>query len=112
MNQIDRIGVPIQARVTLHVTRGSRALPFLGLFLFLVVLGQAAIVVQARPQDLISGMHGMADILRRSFPVSYTHLVTDQLPRSGIATLASYVTVACIAVGLVSAWLGLCVITG
>ena len=39
-------------------------------------------------------------------------LVTDQLPRSGIATLASYVTVACIAVGLVSAWLGLCVITG
>ena len=48
--------------------RASRALPFLGVLLFLVVLGQAAIVVQARPQDLITGAHGMADILRALLP--------------------------------------------
>jgi len=47
---------------------GSRALPFFGVLAFLVVLAQASIVVQARPQDLITGIHGMADILRRAWP--------------------------------------------
>ena len=47
---------------------GSRALPFFGALAFLVVLAQASIVVQARPQDLITGIHGMADILRRAWP--------------------------------------------
>lgn len=31
-------------------------------------LGQAAVVSKARPQDLITGVNGIADILRRSFP--------------------------------------------
>jgi hypothetical protein len=30
-------------------------------------LGQAAVVAKARPQDLVTGVSGMADILRRSF---------------------------------------------
>jgi len=47
---------------------GTRALPFFGVLAFLVVLAQASIVVQARPQDLITGIHGMADILRRAWP--------------------------------------------
>jgi phosphonate transport system permease protein len=46
----------------------SRALPFLGLFAFLIALAQAALVVQARPQDLVTGAYGMADILRRAWP--------------------------------------------
>jgi phosphonate transport system permease protein len=32
------------------------------------LLGQAAVIAKARPQDLITGVHGMADILSRSFP--------------------------------------------
>ena len=33
----------------------------------LVVIGQSLIVVQARPQDLVTGVGGMADFLRRLF---------------------------------------------
>jgi phosphonate transport system permease protein len=46
----------------------GRALPFFGGLAFLVVLAQATIVVEARPQDLISGARGMADILSRAWP--------------------------------------------
>jgi phosphonate transport system permease protein len=40
-------------------------------------LGQAAVVAKARPQDLITGVNGMADILRRSFPPDVQNLRTD-----------------------------------
>ena len=53
---------------------GGSALGFLGIFVFLVVLAQATIVVQARPQDLITGIHGMADILRRASPPDFAAL--------------------------------------
>jgi phosphonate transport system permease protein len=39
-----------------------------------VVLGQAAVVSRARPQDLVTGVNGMADILRRSFPPDVQNL--------------------------------------
>jgi len=54
------------------VTR--RAMPFLVIFVIVVLLVQAAVVVQARPQDLITGLHGMADILRRAWPPDITQL--------------------------------------
>jgi phosphonate transport system permease protein len=41
---------------------------------FLVVLAQACIFVEARPQDLITGVHGMADILRRAWPPDFAKL--------------------------------------
>lgn len=53
---------------------GSRALPFFGGLAFLVVLGQAIIVVEARPQDLITGVRGMADILSRAWPPDFSKL--------------------------------------
>lgn len=37
----------------------------------IALLVQALIVVHARPQDLVTGAHGMADILRRSFPPNF-----------------------------------------
>jgi phosphonate transport system permease protein len=45
----------------------------------LVVLGlavaiQALIVVEARPQDLITGVHGMADLIRRAMPPDFSKL--------------------------------------
>jgi phosphonate transport system permease protein len=52
----------------------SRALPFLGGLAFLVVLAQATIVVEARPQDLITGARGMADILGRAWPPDISKL--------------------------------------
>jgi len=41
------------------------------------VLGQATVVAKARPQDLITGAYGMADILRRSFPPDLRNLQPD-----------------------------------
>jgi phosphonate transport system permease protein len=58
---------------SLHAS-GNRALPFLGGLAFLVVLAQACIFVEARPQDLITGVHGMADILRRAWPPDFAKL--------------------------------------
>lgn len=52
----------------------SRALPFFGVFAFLIVVAQSAVVVEARPQDLITGAHGMADILYRSWPPNLAKL--------------------------------------
>lgn len=53
---------------------GNRALQFLGGIAFLVVLVQACIFVEARPQDLVTGVHGMADILRRAWPPDFAKL--------------------------------------
>lgn len=46
-------------------TIALRALVALGVIALFV---QAVLVVHARPQDLITGAHGIADILQRSFP--------------------------------------------
>jgi phosphonate transport system permease protein len=35
---------------------------------------QTLIVVEARPQDLITGIHGMADIIRRAWPPDFSQL--------------------------------------
>lgn len=55
----------------------------IGVGLALLLL-QAAIVAKARPQDLITGVHGMADILHRAFPPSLAHL--DQAIGASIET--------------------------
>jgi phosphonate transport system permease protein len=62
-NQVARIH-----RETKPPGRRNSALPFVALFAFLVVLAQATLVVHARPQDLITGIHGIADILSRAWP--------------------------------------------
>src|SRR5262252_4284570 len=38
------------------------------------VIGQALGVAKVKPQDLVTGAGGMADILRRAFPPDVTHL--------------------------------------
>ena len=58
----------------------SGTLPFLGVFTLLIVLAQSAIVVQARPQDLITGVAGMWDILSRSFPPDFSKFGRELIP--------------------------------
>ena len=38
------------------------------------IVVQSLIVVQARPQDLITGFHGMVDIIRRAMPPDFSQL--------------------------------------
>jgi ABC-type phosphate/phosphonate transport system permease subunit len=45
------------------------------ILLALVAIGvQSAIVVQARPQDLVTGVFGMADIIRRATPPDFASI--------------------------------------
>jgi phosphonate transport system permease protein len=50
------------------------ALSFVLIILGLALFIQSAIIVQARPQDLITGAAGIADILHRSWPPDFSSL--------------------------------------
>jgi phosphonate transport system permease protein len=78
----------------------ARALPFIGIFCFMVLLGQAALVVQARPQDLITGAHGMADILRRAFPPDFSKLNEALWPALETVDIALFGTTAAVILAL------------
>ena len=49
----------------------SLALRLIGLLALILIVVQSAIVVHARPQDLITGAFGMADIIRRAIPPDF-----------------------------------------
>ena len=73
MNQTRRIGWD-RAPTPQPPTYGGNPLAFIGVFAFLVLLGQAALVVRARPQDLVTGARGMADFLARALPPDFSKL--------------------------------------
>jgi phosphonate transport system permease protein len=56
-------------------------------------LAQALFVVRARPQDLISGARGMADILSRAMPPAFHELVPNLWPVLETIDLAIFGTV-------------------
>lgn len=60
----------------------------------MLVLVQALIVVQARPQDLITGMHGMADIIRRATPPDFSKIDTALWPALETVDIAIFGTLA------------------
>lgn len=65
----------------------------LGLAALLIVI-QALFVVQARPQDLITGVHGMADILRRATPPDFSHIDEALWPALETIDLGIFGTIA------------------
>jgi phosphonate transport system permease protein len=54
---------------------------------------QAWIVVQARPQDLVTGAHGMADIISRSLPPAFDQFKPSLMPILETIDLAIFGTV-------------------
>ena len=52
----------------------SLALRLVLVLALLAIVIQAAIVVRARPQDLITGAYGMADIIRRAMPPDFSKI--------------------------------------
>jgi len=57
------------------------------------ILVQALVVVQARPQDLVTGFHGMADIIRRSMPPDFSALPDVAWPTLETLDIALFGTV-------------------
>ena len=68
----------------------------------LAIVVQALVVVQARPQDLITGIHGMADIIRRAMPPDFSRFPDMLWPALETVDIAIFGTVAgvCMAVPL------------
>ena len=59
----------------------------------LAIVVQALIVTQARPQDLVSGFHGMVDIVRRSMPPDFAALPDAAWPTLETLDIALFGTV-------------------
>lgn len=76
------------------------ALRTVGFLLGLVVLIQALIVVQARPQDLVTGFHGMVDIISRSMPPDFSKLPDAAWPALETIDIGLFGTVAGICLAL------------
>jgi phosphonate transport system permease protein len=68
----------------------------------LAIVVQTLAVVQARPQDLITGVHGMADIIRRATPPDFSQLPDMLWPALETVDIAIFGTIAgvCMAVPL------------
>lgn len=71
----------------------SSALRIVGVLVVLLVVVQSFIVVQARPQDLIAGIHGMADIIRRATPPDFSKLGDALWPALETVDIAIFGTI-------------------
>jgi len=74
------------------------ALRFVAVLTALAILAQCLIVVQARPQDLVTGVHGMADIIRRSMPPDFAQFPSTLWPTLETVDIALFGTIVGIAI--------------
>jgi phosphonate transport system permease protein len=68
------------------------ALRFVMLLAALAIIVQCLIVVQARPQDLVTGIHGMADIIRRAMPPDFAQFRSTLWPTLETVDIALFGT--------------------
>ncbi len=66
----------------------------------ILIVVQSLIVVQARPQDLITGVHGMADIIRRATPPDFSKLPDVAWPALETIDIAIFGTISGICLAL------------
>ena len=64
------------------------------LLILILIIVQSLIVVQARPQDLITGFHGMVDIVSRSMPPDFSNFDIVLWPTLETIDIAIFGTVA------------------
>jgi phosphonate transport system permease protein len=69
------------------------AIRTVGMVAVILVVVQSLIVVQARPQDLITGFHGMVDIIRRATPPDFSRLPDVAWPTLETVDIAIFGTI-------------------
>jgi phosphonate transport system permease protein len=69
------------------------ALRLVALLALILVVVQSAFVVHARPQDLVTGAYGMADIIRRAIPPDFTEIDKVWWPTLETVDIAIFGTV-------------------
>ena len=65
---------------------------FVAILLAIAVAVQTFIVVEARPADLITGVHGMADLIRRAMPPDFSKLGSAAWPTLQTVDIALFGT--------------------
>ena len=70
----------------------SSAARIVSVLVAILVVIQSLIVVEARPQDLITGVHGMADIIRRAVPPDFSKLQDTLWPALETVDIAIFGT--------------------
>ena len=78
----------------------ANALHFVLALLAIAVVVQAFIVVQARPQDLVTGVHGMADLIRRAMPPDFSQLPAALWPTLQTVDIALFGTLLGVVIAL------------
>jgi phosphonate transport system permease protein len=81
------------------VSAATMGLRVVGVLVALLVVVQSLWVVEARPQDLITGFHGMVDIVRRAVPPDFSKLPAALWPALETIDIAIFGTL----VGLILA---------
>jgi phosphonate transport system permease protein len=71
----------------------SPAWTLLYIILFLAIVIQSGVAVDARPQELLTGVSGMADIMSRSFPPDFTQFSQQLWPAFETVDIAIFGTV-------------------
>jgi len=100
IDELARLGVgSLAGRAPWRHAVTSAAYCVLALFGLAVVV-QALIVVEARPQDLITGIHGMADFIRRAIPPDFTKLPSTFWPTLQTVDIALFGTLVGIVIAL------------
>ncbi|HVJ33058.1 MAG TPA: phosphonate ABC transporter, permease protein PhnE [Terriglobia bacterium] len=102
----DRLTV-LDNRLRMTVARAGYKQPGLGgaiqftiLLACIAVIAQSLYVVEARPQDLITGAHGMADIIRRAMPPDFSKFRSEIWPTLETIDIAIFGTVAGVVMAL------------
>ena len=70
------------------------------LLLGIAIVVQSLIVVEARPQDLITGVHGMADLIRRAMPPDFSKLPATIWPTLQTVDIALFGTMVGVVIAL------------
>ncbi len=92
--RVRALGAPAWRRALASAIRCVIAL------LGLAIVVQAFIVVQARPQDLVTGIHGMADLIRRAMPPDFSQLPSTLWPTLQTVDIALFGTLVGIIIAL------------
>ena len=78
----------------------SLALRLVLLLALVLIVVQSAVVVQARPQDLITGAKGMADIIRRAIPPDFAEIGKIWWPTLETVDIAIFGTIGGVIIAL------------
>jgi phosphonate transport system permease protein len=93
-HQVEGVGAQPWRRALTNAVRCVLVLIGIG------IIVQAFIIVQARPQDLITGVHGMADLIRRAMPPDFSQLPSTFWPTLQTIDIALFGTLVGIVIAL------------